>query len=92
MADYARKGVVTGCKRLNVRASGKEGSLILNVLERGTIVEIDPDTIGNKFYKIRATRRNTRPALDEIVEGYCMRDYISIVADEYTKQEFGVTG
>jgi len=73
-------GVVT-CELLNVRARANSNADIVNVIGKDTVVKVDPGTIGNKFYKVTATRPRTRPLADEVIDGYCMADYISIIGD-----------
>lgn len=92
MSETIRTGVVTRCKRLNVRTNPSATAPIKTVIERGSIVTVDLDDSNDKFYRISANRKLVRPVTDENIEGYCMRDYISIVADQYTKEELGVKG
>ena len=80
-------GIVTGCELLNVRSRANSNSEIVNVIPKDTKVSIDPSTIGNKFYKIKMELKRTRPLNDEIVDGYCMSNYISIIDDTKRKIE-----
>lgn len=83
------KGVVTGCERLNVRVRANSNAEIINILDRDAVVFVDPDTIGNKFYKISMVRHRERPLPDEIIEGYCMSEYISVPNDKTSSRTKG---
>lgn len=78
-------GVVI-CERLNVRSRANSNADVVTIIEKGSVVTIDPNTIGNKFYKIRMIRPRTRPLADEVIDGYCMAEFIKI-NDEPAKKE-----
>lgn len=90
--DKEIHGVVTGCELLNVRARPNSNSDIVNVISAGAVVSVDSNTIGNKFFKIKMHRKRTRPLSDEVVEGYCMSDFIKIIDDRGNTMESEVTG
>lgn len=63
-------GVVSSCGKLNVR---KEPSIVPNniirILDLGTFVTVDVENSTEDFYKI---------CCSDGLEGYCMRDFITI--------------
>lgn len=65
-----RFGVVIGCENLNIRSETNTNSRIVNVIKVGSEVSIDDKGSTEKFYKICTSSG---------VEGYCMRQYISIL-------------
>lgn len=72
---------VTGkvnCDKLNVRANPSSRAAVVNIIDKGTVVDIDPGTLHNKFYRITTTRLNTRPRMDETIEGFCMSKFITV--------------
>ena len=65
-------GVVTGCKKLNVRQEPDKDSKVLCVIDRETEVQLPADyNENNYFYKI---------CTSEGVIGYCMKQYIMLTA------------
>lgn len=84
------QGVVTGCEHLNVRARANSNAEIINIIDKDSVVMVDPDTIGNKFYRIRMMRRRSRPLPDELIEGYCMSEYVSVPGDKTPVRNEGV--
>lgn len=81
IASKKAEGPVTGrvnCGKLNVRANPSSRAAVVNIIDEGMVVDIDPSTLNNKFYRIRATRLNTRPRMDENIKGYCMSKFITV--------------
>lgn len=62
-------GVVTNCKMLNIREEATKDSVIVTMADNGESVTIYPDKSTEGWYRV-STKDN--------VEGYCMKDYISI--------------
>lgn len=85
MSVNERTGVVTGCKKLNVRSTGSINGQIIAVINRGTLLKVDRDSIGGKFYKVRVERPDK-----EDIEGYCMGQFVSLVIEESVLDE--ITG
>lgn len=63
-------GVVIGCENLNIRSEANTNSKILSVIKVDSEVSIDDKGSTEKFYKVCTSSG---------VEGYCMRQYISIL-------------
>ena len=63
-------GVVIGCENLNIRSEVNTNSKILSVIKVDSEVSIDDKGSTEKFYKVCTSSG---------VEGYCMRQYISIL-------------
>ena len=62
-------GVVTDCKKLNVREKAYLGAEVLCVLSEGTEVEIDETKSTDTFYSLCTV---------EGVEGFAMKQYITV--------------
>ena len=63
-------GVVIGCENLNIRSEANTNSKIVSVIKVDSEVSIDDKGSTEKFYKVCTSSG---------VEGYCMRQYISIL-------------
>lgn len=61
-------GVVTGCKKLNVRTKPNKKSDVVCVIDADTKVEIDEDASSRDFYKVKSKN----------FTGYCMKKFITI--------------
>lgn len=85
-------GVVSGCERLNVRVRASSTAEIVNIINKGDIVTVDSNTLGNKFYKIKMIRHNLRPLSDEVIDGYCMSEYISLIGGRGSTKDREVVG
>ncbi len=62
-------GIVTGCPRLNVRVNPRVDADVICIIERDSEVMIDEEDSTKNFYKI---------CTEQGIEGYCMRQFISI--------------
>lgn len=62
-------GVVSGCKKLNVRKSPTPLADVLCVLNENSKVEISEDDSTVEFYKVTTASG---------VEGYCMKKFITV--------------
>lgn len=81
IASKKAEGPVTGrvnCDKLNVRANPSSRAAVVNIIDKGMAVDIDPSTLNNKFYRIHATRLNIRPRMDEEINGYCMSKFVTV--------------
>lgn len=65
------KGIVTNCRKLNVRSRPSRDSDILTTVSEGTELTIG-DEVSEDFYAVRK----------ENLRGYCMKDYISVQPQE----------
>jgi ABC-type molybdenum transport system ATPase subunit/photorepair protein PhrA len=63
-------GVVSGCQRLNVRGEASADAEVVSAITENSEVIIDEEASTEDFYKVCTTAG---------VEGYCMRQYISIL-------------
>lgn len=63
-------GFVSGCKKLYVRTEPNKDSKPICIIEWNTEVNIDLDNSTMLFYKIKTNSG---------LEGYCMKEFISIV-------------
>lgn len=63
------KGVVSGCKMLNVRKESSKESDVITILNEDSEVQIDESETSDEFYKIVTPTG---------VEGYCMKKFIII--------------
>lgn len=63
-------GVVTGCSMLNVRKMPAPKSDVINVIAKGTVVEIDKEGSMGDFYKVKTK---------EGIVGFCMKKFIEIL-------------
>jgi len=63
-------GIVTGCKRLNVRKESNKESDVVCIIDEGAEVVIDSKSSTTEdFYKVTTSNG---------VEGYCMKKFITI--------------
>ena len=62
-------GVVTNCRRLNVREEPNKDSNILTTIDSGKSVTIYSDESTDGWYRV---------SIEDNVKGYCMKEYISI--------------
>lgn len=62
-------GVVTKCRRLNVREEPNKDSKILTAIDIGKSVTIYSDESTDGWYRV---------SIEDNVKGYCMKEYISI--------------
>lgn len=62
-------GVVIDCDRLNIRESPKKDAAVVCTIPRGTVVTVDKTESARGFYKV---------CLVSGIEGFCMKQYISI--------------
>lgn len=64
-----KQGVVTDCVKLNVREEPKAGAKVVCTIDFLTEVTVDVESSTDDFYCISTASG---------IEGYCMKDYISI--------------
>lgn len=64
-------GVVTGCKRLRVRADATTDAIIITEIDEDSVVVIDMDNSTDDFYKVHT---------ETGAEGWCMRKFIEITS------------
>lgn len=64
-----KKGVVTGCERLNVRVSPKITADVAAVINKDTEVILYDKQTNDEWYKVRVN--------DEL-KGFCMKKYITV--------------
>ena len=62
-------GVVSNCKKLNVRAEPDINADVICVIDKGTEVSIDMSESTEDFYAVY---------LVSGVEGYCMKEFIAV--------------
>lgn len=62
-------GIVSGCKKLNVRNKPTTAAAILTAIDEGTEVVIEQPTVLGEFYKV---------TLANGVTGYCMKKFITV--------------
>lgn len=62
-------GVVSDCKRLNVRTKPSVDSTPACVVDVGTVLVIVPDESTEEFYKVYT---------ETGIEGYCMKKFVTI--------------
>lgn len=62
-------GVVSGCKKLNVRNRPTTTAAIITVVEEGTEVVIAQPVLDGEFYKVTLANGTT---------GYCMKKFITV--------------
>lgn len=67
------KAFVSNCQRLNVRKEASKESEVLKVLDVKTEIIVDIDYLNDDFYKVKNIIDN--------VDGYCMKDFITIIED-----------
>lgn len=63
-------GVVTQCKRLNVRRTPNHAAKVLDVVEFGSRLSIFEDDSNENFYKVET---------ESGVIGFCMKEFIDVV-------------
>ena len=69
--EIQKFGQVSGCKKLNVRKLPSRDAEIVSELAEGIKVIIDEKTSTALFYKI---------CTEHGIEGYCMKDFIKVLA------------
>lgn len=62
-------GIITGCKKLNVRKEASAESDVLCVLNENTELAIDVTGSTDEFYKVCTATG---------IEGYCMKMFVSV--------------
>lgn len=62
-------GVVSGCKKLNVRNKPSTTAAIVTTIDEGTEVVIAQPVLDGEFYKVTLANGTT---------GYCMKKFISV--------------
>lgn len=62
-------GVVTDCRRLNVRMEPNTKAEVVTVIDAATELMIDEEHSTDEFYKVSTAAG---------VEGYCMKKYVTI--------------
>lgn len=62
-------GIVSGCKKLNLRKEADKDSKVLNILKEGTELVIEQEESTEDFYKVICKDGKA---------GYCMKKYITI--------------
>ena len=62
-------GIVSGCKKLNVRIKPSTAGDIVCVVAEGTTLMIDPSESTDKWFKVYT---------ETGVEGYCMKNFVTI--------------
>lgn len=62
-------GIITGCKRLNVRKEASAEADVLCVLNENTELTIDTAESTDEFYKVCTAAG---------IEGYCMKMFVSV--------------
>ena len=62
-------GEVVNCNKLNVREEPKKDAKVVGVIEKGAIVNVDPEIGENDFYTVYTP--------DGLI-GYCMKTFIAI--------------
>ena len=67
--NHTKIGKVVNCDKLNVRRNPNTDASIVCIINRLTEVEIDESLSTDTFYKVY---------LATGVEGYCMKEYISV--------------
>lgn len=71
-------GTVTNCERLNVRKHPAVDAEVVNIIDKGDEVTVDTSQSTAKFYKIRMTKKRERPLADEVIDGFCMKEFIKV--------------
>lgn len=69
--EITKKGVVSGCFRLNVRKRPKSDAVVLDTIDKAAVVTIDVKGSVEGWYKV-----TTKSG----VKGYCMEQFIKIKA------------
>lgn len=65
-----KKGVVTGCDRLNMRKRPSKEAELVTILDKGTVVTVNlTEATTEDFYKVMTSTGH---------EGYCMKKFITI--------------
>ena len=64
-------GIVTGCKRLRVRADATTDAIVITEIDEDSVVVIDMDNSTDDFYKVHT---------ETGAEGWCMRKFIEITS------------
>lgn len=62
-------GIVSGCKKLNIRKESSFNSAIVCVVTAGTSLTIDPSESTDEWYRVYT---------ESGVEGYCMKNFVTI--------------
>lgn len=68
-ANKTYTGIVTGCKKLNVRKEPSSHSEVVCIIDENTEVILESLVLHNGFYKVNTVHG---------AEGYCMEKYIKI--------------
>ena len=70
-AEIRKFGKITGCKKLNIRKLPSRDSEIISELVEGSEIMIDDNESTALFYKI---------CTEHGIEGYCMKNFIKVLA------------
>ena len=70
-AEIRKFGKITGCKKLNIRKLPSRDSEIISELVEGSEIMIDDNESTALFYKI---------CTEHGIEGYCMKQFIKVLA------------
>lgn len=63
-------GIVSGCKRLNVRKMPFKSAVVINEILVGSKVTISPEDSTNDWYKV---------CTEDGTEGFCMKKFVTVI-------------